>query len=100
MTNGIKLDLTINIPVMITVVVTAVSGGMWVANVDAKANSAAKGVEELSIRQAAQDAAIKEAITSMRNEVRMDMRDMGMKVDQIIWRLGDPPKNLQQWERK
>lgn len=98
--HGVKLDLTINIPVMITVVSLAISGAVWVAKVEAKAEYAALGVDSLKKDQEVWVASVKQELAAMRSESRLDMRDLQIKVDQIIWRLGDPPAKLKEWERK
>lgn len=96
---GVKLDLTINLPVMFTVIVTAVGGGMWLAKAEAKADEALKGVASVKEYQTSQSAIVWQELANMRAEVRSDMRDINMKIDQIIWRLGDPPKNLKEWQK-
>lgn len=94
-----KFDLTINIPIMLTMLGFVAGGSAWVANVDARGEENAREIAKLASRQSSQDEKVSRQIADMRAEVRMDMRDMNGKIDQVIWRLGDPPKNLKQWEK-
>lgn len=97
---GIKFDLTINIPIMLTVGAALVSGSMWISGVDAKASLALTTAQDVKQAQAVQTAATSREIAVVRSELRNDLKDIGSKVDQIIWRLGDSPKNLSEWTKK
>ncbi|WP_028354762.1 hypothetical protein [Bordetella petrii] len=98
--SGIKFDLTINIPMMTGLVITLMTGSMWLARVDAKADQALNAANDVKQVQAAQTASTAREISAIRTELRDDVKDVSQKVDQIIWRLGDSPRNLSDWTKK
>lgn len=97
---GIKFDLTVNIPGMLMIGGAMVSGVFWLSSVDAKASLALATANEAKQAQATQTASTSREIAVVRTELRDDLKDINSKVDQIIWRLGDSPKNLSDWTKK
>jgi len=78
---GIKFDLTVNIPVMLTMGTALVSGSMWISGVDAKASMALTAAQDAKQAQAVQMAATAREISVVRAELRDDLKDINSKVD-------------------
>lgn len=108
--SGWKLDKTVNLPTLITIVSMVVTGTMAYASVKA---DAARANERLNSVEARQDFNARETaqqFSTLRAEMRADSISMASKfekanssmsdkIDQVIFRLGDTPRNLKEWTK-
>jgi hypothetical protein len=86
--SGWKIDKTINLPFILSLVAALVYVTLAMARSENKADRA---IEKADRAEAGQ--------VVMRSEIRNDMRDMSNKLDTVIMRLGTAPANLKEWTK-
>lgn len=97
--NGWKFDKTVNLPVLITCLSFLVYFTLHLGRVDAKSEKAIEIASRVDTQQSAQAVATTNQIAAMRVELRSDVKDVTNKVDQLLMRFGDRPRNLDQWTK-
>lgn len=97
--NGWKFDKTINIPILLALVSALVTGTLAYANVNSKAEKALDTSQRVERNQTEQTQAAAQQMTALRIEMRADNKAMADKIDQVIFRLGDTPRNLKEWTK-
>ena len=98
--SGWKLDKTINLPLLVSLLTVVVVVTARLSSVEAKADKAVETAARVESQQAAQSVATTQQIAAMRAELRVDVKEVSSKVDQLVLRLGDRPRNLDQWTAK
>lgn len=96
---GWKFDKTVNLPTLVTIVSMVVMSTLAYASVKADAARANERVDRVETRQENSDRATAQHLTSIRAEFRADNQIMMNKIDQVIMRLGDTPRNLKEWTK-
>lgn len=95
-----RFDSTINLPTLVSVGLALVGAIWWGSGVDQKAEQALSEAKEAKSAIRAQSSTNAEQLQAMRAELRGELKDVSQKVDQVIWRLNTPPRNLQEWTSK
>ena len=95
-----RFDRTINLPTLVSVAMALGGAAWWGSTVEQKAAQALEVAQETKSTLRAQTLTNAEQMSAMRTELRAELKDVGQKVDQIIWRLSSPPRNLQEWTQK
>lgn len=97
--SGWKIDKTINLPLLLsllTAVVYVTIRFTTVENDTARAMEKATRVDDAQVSAAR---ATTDQITALRVEFRGDVREVNNKLDQVILRLGETPRNLKEWTK-
>lgn len=97
--SGWKIDKTINLPFLLSLLTAVVYVAIKINSVE---NLAANGMEKATRVDDAQVSAARattDQITALRVEFRGDVREVNNKLDQVILRLGDAPRNLKEWTK-
>lgn len=97
--SGWKLDKTINLPLLVSLLTVVVVVTARLSSVEAKADKAVETAARVENQQAAQSVATTQQIAAMRAELRVDVKEVSGKVDQLVLRLGDRPSNLREWTK-
>lgn len=97
--SGWKLDKTVNLPTLITIVSMVVTGTMAYASVKADAARANERLNSVEARQELNTQQTAQQFSTLRAEMRADNAAMSGKIDQVIFRLGDTPRNLKEWTK-
>lgn len=97
--NGWKFDRTINLPTLVTIVTVVVSGTLAYASVKADAARANDRLDRVERHQRESDQNTAQQFSTFRAETRADNQTIMNKMDQVIFRLGDAPRNLKEWTK-
>lgn len=97
--SGWKLDKTVNLPTLITIVSMVVSGTLAYASVKADAARANERLNSVEARQELNARETTQQLSTLRAEMRADNSAMSTKIDQVIFRLGEAPRNLKEWTK-
>lgn len=97
--NGWKIDKTVNLPTLVTIISLVVGGTQAYASVKAEAARANERIDRVESHQRESDRNTAQQFSTFRAEVRADNQTIMNKMDQVIFRLGDPPRNLKEWTK-